>query len=66
MGIETEYVIEELFKVFLKSYQKNLDERMKDSNSVFESVDLLYYSFHKTTLKRGKSYTKSTKWLRNK
>ena len=39
---------------------------MKDSNFVFESVDLLYYSLHKTTLKRGKSYIKSPKWLRNK
>ena len=39
---------------------------MKDSNFVFESADLLYYSLHKTTLKRGKSYIKSPKWLRNK
>ena len=39
---------------------------MKDSNLAFESVDLLYYSLHKTTLKRGKSYIKSPKWLRNK
>ena len=39
---------------------------MKDSNFVFESVDLLYYSLRKTTVKRGKSFTKSPKWLRNK
>ena len=39
---------------------------MKDSKFVFESVDLLYYSLHKTTLRRGKSYIKSSKWLRNK
>ena len=39
---------------------------MKDSNFVFESLDLLYYSLHKTKLKRGKSYIKSPKWLRNK
>ena len=39
---------------------------MKDSNFVFESVDLLHYSLHKTILKRGKSYIKSPKWLRNK
>ena len=39
---------------------------MKDSNLVFESVDLLYYSLQKTTLRRGKSYIKSSKWLRNK
>ena len=39
---------------------------MKDSKFVFESVDLLYYSLHKTTLRRGKSYTESPEWLRNK
>ena len=39
---------------------------MKDSNFVFESVDLLYYSLHKTTLRRGKSYIKSPKWIRDK
>ena len=39
---------------------------MKDSNFVFESVNLLYYSLHKITLKRGGSYKKSPEWLRNK
>ena len=39
---------------------------MKDSKFVFESVDLLYYSLHKTTLRRGKSHIKSSEWLRNK
>ena len=39
---------------------------MKDSKFVFESVDLLYYSLHKTTLRRGKSYIESPEWLRNK
>ena len=39
---------------------------MKDSNFVFESVDLLYYSLHKITLKRGESYIKSAEWLKNK
>ena len=39
---------------------------MKDSNFAFESVDLLYYSLHKTALKRGKLYIKCPKWLRNK
>ena len=38
---------------------------MKDSNFVFESVDLLYYSLHKIT-KTGGSYIKSSEWLKNK
>ena len=66
MGIKTEYIIEELFRSLLNNYQKNLKEKMKNSNFVFESVNLLYYSLHKTTLKRGGWYIKSPKWLRNK
>ena len=53
MSIETDNIIKKLFGSFLKIYQKNLEEKMKDSNFAFESVDLLYYSLHKTTLKRG-------------
>ena len=41
MGIETDYISEELFRSFLENYQKNLEEKMKDSNFVFESIDLL-------------------------
>ena len=66
MGIETDNIIKELFESFLKRYQKNLEEKMKDSNFVFENVDLLYYSLHGTILRRGKSYIKSPKWIRNK
>ena len=35
MGVETEYIIEELFESFLKNCQKNLEDKMKDSNFVF-------------------------------
>ena len=64
MHIETDN-IKKLFEFFLKR-QKNLQEKMKDSNFVFESVNLLYCSLHKTTLKRGGSYIKTPKWLMNK
>ena len=66
MSIETDNIIKELFQSFLKRYQKNLEEKMKDSNFVFEGFNLLYYSLHKTTLKRGGLYIKSPKWLMNK
>ena len=36
------------------------------SNVAFESVDLLSYHIHKTSLKRGKSYIKSPEWVINK
>ena len=66
MGIKTDNIIKKLFESFLNKYQKNLEEKIKDSNFAFESIDLLYYSLHKITLKRGRSYIKSLKWLRNK
>ena len=66
MGTETNDIIKELFESFLKRYQKSLKEKMKDSNFVFESADLLYYNLHKKTLKRDGSYVKSPEWLKNK
>ena len=36
------------------------------SDFVFESVDLLSYHFHKTSLKRRKSYMKAPEWVINK
>ena len=38
----------------------------KGSEFVFESVDLLSYHLHKTSLKRGKWYIKSPEWVINK
>ena len=59
-------VINELFESFLQKYQEGLEEKIRDSKFVFESVDLLYYSLHKTTLKRSGSYIKSPRWLKSK
>ena len=40
---------------------------MRDSKFVFGSVDLLYYSLHKTNLKRAESsYIESYELIRNK
>ena len=59
-------IIKELFKSFLNNYQKEEIILRKGSDFIFESVDLLPYSFHKINLKRGKSYMKSPKWVINK
>ena len=40
MDIETDNIIKKLFESFFKRYQKNLEEKMKGSNFVFESIDL--------------------------
>ena len=39
---------------------------MRESEFVFDSVDLLHYNLHKISLDRGGSYVDSTKWLKNK
>ena len=50
MVTETDDIINELFESFLQKYQELLEEKMRDSKFVFESVVLLYYSLHKTTI----------------
>ena len=39
---------------------------MRDSDFVFDRVNLLYYKCHKIHLKRGGSYIDSPDWIRNK
>ena len=50
-------VTEEFFKSLQNRYQNNLEELMKDSNFVFNYVDLLYNGNHKLNFKRVKSHT---------
>ena len=66
MGSETDDVINELIDSFLQRYQEGLEEKMRESEFLFDSVDLLYYHLHKTGLRRGGSYTDSPEWLKNK
>ena len=65
-GTETNDIINELFKSFLRRYQEGLETKMKGSEFIFESVDLLYYSLHKISLNRGGSYIDSPDWLKSK
>ena len=67
MGSETDEIIDERFKSLLQNYQKDLEQSMRGSNFVFNSVDLLYYHLQKTSLKRiGSSYIDPAEWLKNK
>ena len=67
MGSETNDIIEELRESLLQNYHNNLEESMRGSEFVRDSVDLLYYQLQKTSLKRtGSSYIDSPKWLKNK
>ena len=65
-GNGTDDIIKELFKSFLNNYQKEEIILQKGSGFIFESVDLLTYTFHKISLKRGISYIKSPEWVINK
>ena len=66
MGSETNEIIEELFESFLQKYQEGLEESMRGSEFVYDSVDALYYNLNKVSLSRGRSYIDSPKWLKNK
>ena len=65
-GNETDDIIKGPLNSFLTNYQNEETILRNGSNFVFESVDLLSYHIHKTSLKRGKSYIKSPEWVINK
>ena len=66
IGSETDEIIEDLFEYFLQKYQEGLEESMRGSEFVYDSVDVLYYNLNKVSLSRGGSYIDSPKWLKNK
>ena len=65
-GTETDDIVKGLLNCFLNNYQKEEEIILRnESNFVFERVDLLSYHIHKTSLKRGQSYMKSSEWVVN-
>ena len=67
LGSETVEIIEKPFEFLLQKYQEGLEEKMRGSEFVFDSVDLLHYNLHKIiSLNKGASYIDSPKWLKNK
>ena len=59
-------VIQELFESFLFRYQADLEELIKDSDFIFDCINLLYYKCHKIDVKRGRSYIDSPDWIEKK
>ena len=51
MSNETDKTIEDIFYSFLQRYRKKIEESMKGSEIVFDSVDSLYYKIHKNKSK---------------
>ena len=67
MGSETDDITDELFESLLQKYQEGLEESMRASDFIFDSVNLLYFNLQKISLNRkGSSYINSPKWLKNK
>ena len=66
VGRETNEIIIDLFESFLQKYQEGLEESMRGSEFVYDSVDVLYYNLNKVSLSRGGSYIDSPKWVKNK
>ena len=59
--------INEIIEVFfLQKYQEGLEESMRRSEFVYDSVDVLYDNLNKVSLSRGGSYIDFPKWLKNK
>ena len=59
MGSETDEIIKEIFESLLERYQEGLEESMRGSEFIFDSVDALYYNLNKISLSRGGSYIDS-------
>ena len=66
LGNETDDIIKWLINPFLNNYQEEEIILRNGSNFAFESVDLLSYHIHKTSLKRGNLHIKSPGWILNK
>ena len=62
---EADEVIKELFDSLKKRYQNNL-ELVKDSEFVFNYIQLLHCKYHKANSNRGGSYINSSDWNKNK
>ena len=69
MGNETNDIIEKRFKSILQKYQEGLEESVKRSEFIFDSVDLFYCIItckKQVWAKKGKSYIDSPKSRKNK
>ena len=66
IGSETEEVAENLIMSLLQKYQDNLQNKMKDSDFIFNGINYLYYDLNRITISKGGSYIESPKWLKDK
>ena len=65
MSSETNDITEEPCKSLLQKYQEGLEESMKGSQFIFDSVDLLSYKLQKQVLTERDHHIDSPEWLEN-
>ena len=65
MGSEKNDNIKELRESLLQNYQEGLEESMRGSEFVDDSIDLLYCHLQRISLKRRGSFADFPKWLKN-
>ena len=53
IGSKTDEIIKELFKSIFQRYQEGLEESMRGSEFIFDSVDASYYDLNKISLSRS-------------
>ena len=63
---EANKIIEKLFESLLFSYQIGLETSMRDSNPIFNCVNLMHSKCYKRNFKRGGSYTAIPDWIKKK
>ena len=59
-------VVDELFESLRSRYQGNLETSMRESDFIFDSVQLMYYKCHKVDFICGGSYIDSPDWIKKK
>ena len=67
MGSDTNDVIDRLFNTLLQRFQR-AQETSNDRGSEFilDTVELLYYHFHRIDITRAESYIMSPDWIASK
>ena len=63
---EVNDVIEKLFKLLRSKYKDGLELSTKGSDFIFDSVQLVYYKYHKVNFKCAGSYIDSPYWIKKK
>ena len=58
--------LKNFFNLLGKKVKKDQTKKMRESEFVFDRVDLLHYNFHKISLNRGGSYIDFPEWIKNK